>query len=65
MRVRYRTVPKMATDFLRSDKVNRRIPRGLRGVLASAKHWYSGRIDRQKNRSVLSRIGHGVASVRL
>jgi hypothetical protein len=62
VRVRYRTVPKMATAFLRSDKVNRRIPRGLREALASAKHWYSGRIDPRKNHSVLSKIGHGVAS---
>jgi len=40
----------MATDFLRSDKVNWRIPRGLRWALASAKHWYCGRIDPPKNR---------------
>jgi len=62
VRVRYRIVSKMATVFFALGKVNRRIPRSLRGLLASAKHWYSGRIDPQKNRSVLSKIGHGVAS---
>src|SRR5438876_10240392 len=58
------TLPKRIENgnkLLQADAVNLPVPPDLRRGLASAKHWYSGRIDRGKNHSVLSKIGRGVA----
>src|SRR5579859_2442702 len=58
------TLPKRienGNEDLNAIVPNRPVPLGLRGGLASAKHWYSGRIDPRKNHSVLSKIRRGVA----
>ena len=59
MGVRYRNVPAMATRFFDrpgETLTGRSSAAYVRG-LASAKQWYCGRIDPQKFRWVLSRMG--------
>src|SRR5262245_43049990 len=49
-------------DFSAARRLCCTVSSGWRGDLASAKHWYSGRIDPPKFRWVLSRIGLLVSS---